>query len=241
MYKPGIYAAIRGDTLELAIYGDIGENFWTGEGITPASVKSEIDKAGKFSAISVRINSTGGSVFDGVAIYNLLRAQNRPVAVSIDGIAASIASIIAMAGDTITMGKGALMMVHSPWSMMAGSATELRQMADSLDTIGASMADIYVAKSGKSKDEVLAIMATETWMSAEDAVSNGFATDIAQGDAKARAAARGFPMLARLKNVPEALKSSVDGEGEAAPQEPPAADSITVLRERFKLKHKRRA
>lgn len=242
MRKPGIYAAVKSDMLELSIYGDIGENFWTGEGITAASVQKQIDAAGKFSNISARINSTGGAAFEGVAIYNLLRAQKKPIAVFVDGVAASSASIVAMAGDSITMGKGSLMMLHNPWMMAGGNAADLRQMADTLDTVGASMADIYAARSGKPKDEVLAIMEAETWLSAEDAVAHGFADNTAEGDASAIAEARAFPMLAKLKNVPEELKQHADEavRSEAAPQEPPA-DNITVIRERFKIRLKKRS
>jgi ATP-dependent Clp protease protease subunit len=230
-------------TLEILIYGEVGENFWTGEGITPKSIKKAIDSAGAVTDISVRINSPGGVAFDGVAIYNLLRAQGKPVSVKVDGIAASAASIIAMAGDTVAMGKGAMMMVHDPMLMTIGNAAEFRAAADLLDTVADSMADIYVARTGKPKDEVRSIMATETWLSAQDAVEQGFATELADGSTDALAAARLFPLLAKLKNVPDALRppgGTEEPASEAAKQEPPA-DSITVIRERFSIKHKRRS
>lgn len=237
-----VLAAAGSDgTLELTIYGDIGENFWTGEGITPASVKQQIDKAGKYARMSVRINSPGGNAFDGVAIHNVLRAAGKPVSVFVDGIAASAASIIAMAGDTITMGTGAMLMLHNPWVITMGGAPELRKQADVLDQIADSMSDIY-ARSGKPKEEIRTIMDEETWMSAQDAVDLGFATDIAAGSAKALAAAKEFSLLAQMKNVPEALKLAQTDEAVAseAAQAGPPAESITVLRERFKITHKRR-
>jgi ATP-dependent Clp protease protease subunit len=249
-------------TLELTIYGDIGENFWTGEGITPKSVKDQMDSAGAFTRMVVRINSPGGNAYDGVAIYNLIRAQKKPVSVMVDGVAASAASIIAMCGDSVTMGTGAMMMVHNPSVMMIGCACDLREAADFLDKVGASMGEIYTAKSGKTAEEVKAIMDAETWMSAQEAVDLGFATDIADGSPDAVAAARTFPALAKLKNLPDSLKAQIEPKREPEPTPPPVeapvpeapkqeapqaseaaqplADNLTVIRERFKITHKRR-
>jgi ATP-dependent protease ClpP protease subunit len=180
-------------------------------------------------------------VFDGVAIYNLIRAQGVPVDVMVDGVAASAASVIAMVGNTRTMGKGAMMMVHNPWSIAIGDAAEMRKMADSLDKVAESISDIYIARTGKSKDDMRAMLDAETWLSADEAVEHGFATATAESDPRALAAARNFPMLAKLKNVPNALRERVVvPTSEAAPQGPPA-ENVTVLRERFKLNHKRRA
>jgi ATP-dependent Clp protease protease subunit len=233
-------------TLEITMYGDIGLDWWTGEGITPASVKEQMDDAGEFSNITVRINSPGGSAFDGVAIYNVLRAAGKPITVMVDGIAASAASLIAMAGDTITMGRGSMLMLHNPWTIALGNANDLRAEADVLEKIGDSMADIYVAKSGKTIAEIKAILDAETWLSAQDAVDQGFADSIAEGNAKALAAAKEFPLLSKLRNVPEALRAKAEAPkepevaaSEAAPAGPPA-ENLTVIRERFKIQHKRR-
>ena len=112
--KPFFRASVRNSTgvLEMMIYEQIGENWWSGGGVTAKSVKQRIDAAGPFSRLTLRINSPGGDAFEGIAILNMLRAQGKPIDVYVDGIAASAASIIAMCGDTITMGWGAMMMIH---------------------------------------------------------------------------------------------------------------------------------
>jgi ATP-dependent Clp protease, protease subunit len=215
-------------TLEITMYGDIGEDWWTGEGITPKSVKQQIDDAGEFSRLTVRINSPGGSAFDGVAIYNVLRAVGKPVSVVVDGIAASAASIIAMAGDTVTMGRGSMLMLHNPWTFAMGNAKELRNTADMLEKVGDSMADVYVAKSAKTLEQVKEILDEETWLSAQDAVDEGFADEVAaSSSAKALAAAKEFPLLSKLRNVPDVLKTKAptaptEAVEPEAPKEPKA-------------------
>lgn len=245
-----VTAAVKDGTLEITIYGDIGESWWDDKGITPKSVKQEMDDAGDYDKLSVRINSPGGNAFDGVAIYNVLRAPKKPVAVIVDGIAASAASIIAMAGDTVTMGTGSMMMLHNPWTFAMGNAADLRAQADVLDQIADSMADIYVARSGKTKKEVRDILDAETWLSAQEAVDEGFATEVAETpeSAKALAMAKSFPLLSKLRNVPEELKAKAEvppppKQVESAPpanstkaaQSGPPAENLTVVRERFEL------
>ena len=213
--KPFFRAALQPDgTLEMMIYEEIGYNFWTGEGVTAKSVKEQIDQAGPYSKIAIRINSPGGDAFEGLAIHNLIRAQGKPVDVFVDGIAASSASIIAMAGDTITMGHNALMMIHNAWTMCVGYAADMRKMADVLDKISASIAQTYVDRTKQSMKAVLAMMDAKTWMSAEDCVRDGFATQIApQPDEglenRALTMARNFKALRLLKNTPQKLKNGV--------------------------------
>lgn len=211
--KPCFRASVKDDTLELLVYGDIGENFWTGEGVTAKLVKQQLDGAGNYGRIAVRINSPGGDAFEGSAILSLLKAQRKPVDVYVDGIAASAASIVAMAGSTVTMGRTAMMMVHNAWTFCSGNANELREMANVLDKISSSMAQGYIDKTGKSAEEIKAIMDAETWMSAQECVGNGFADAIAaESDDAAMSLARSFRSLARLKAVPEALKPKVDSD-----------------------------
>jgi len=216
--KPCFRASLQGDTLELLVYEDIGENFWTGGGVTAKSVKQQLDDAGIYRRIAVRINSPGGDAFEGSAILSLLRAQKKPVDVFIDGIAASAASIIAMAGNTITMGRTAMMMVHNAWTYCAGNAADLRQCADVLDKISGAIGQAYVDKTGKTWDQVKAIMDAETWMNAEECVAEGFATAIAAEDDEddaSMALARSFKSLAKLKKVPAALRPKADEEDES--------------------------
>ena len=165
------------DTLVLSIYGPIGADMW-GDGITAQSVSDALKAESK--SVTVRINSPGGSAFDGVAIYNLLKSSGKQVDVIVDGMAASAASIVAMAGNTITMSTGSVQMIHEGQAMAFGSADDMRKMADTLTTVTSSIADIYVAKTGLPKDEVLAMQNVETWMDADEAVAKGFATAISK-------------------------------------------------------------
>lgn len=210
----GFRAALQSDgILELVIYEEIGFDWWTGGGITAKGVKEEIDRAGNYSSVLIRINSPGGDAFEGIAIYNLLRAQKKPIEVCVDGIAASAASIIAMAGDVITMGPNAMMMIHNAWAVCMGEAADMRKMADALDKISVSIAQTYVTKTGKTLEEVVALMDAETWMTAQECLELGFATAVA-GDpnsasaGNALALARTFKALKHMKRVPENLKTA---------------------------------
>jgi ATP-dependent Clp protease, protease subunit len=209
--KPYRALGLTEQTLELQIYEDIGPGYWGEPGLTAKTVKQAIDAAGSFNRIAVRINSPGGDAFEGVAIMNLVRAQRKPVDVFVDGIAASAASIIAMAGDTITMGQSAMMMVHNAWTFAMGDADDLRKTAETLDVISASIGDAYVKRTGKTAAEIKTIMDAETWMGAQECVDQGFATGIDEAepdDDEAMALARSFKSLAKLKNVPEKLRSA---------------------------------
>jgi len=209
--KPFFRASLQTDgTLDLLVYEDIGADWWGDGGVTAMTVKQQLDGAGVYNRIAVRINSPGGDAFEGVAIMNLLRAQKKPVDVYIDGIAASAASIIAMAGDTITMGKSAMMMVHNAWTFCMGDGDDMRKCADTLDKISSSIGEAYSARTGKTASQVKAIMDAETWMSADDCLKEGFATAVAtdDDDDSAMALAKSFKQLAKLKNVPAAFKPS---------------------------------
>jgi ATP-dependent Clp protease, protease subunit len=206
---PFFRAATKPDgTLELLIYEDIGADWWTGTGVTAKSIKQEIDSAGAYTKIVVRINSPGGDAFEGVAIFNVLRTQGKPVEVFVDGIAASAASIVAMCGDTRVMGSGAMLMIHNAWSSCVGYADDMRKMADTLDKVSASVADIYVERAGLTADKAAELMNAESWLNAAASVELGLATGVAgpdAGDATALALARSFKALKRLKAVPPAL------------------------------------
>ncbi|MEO8100576.1 MAG: head maturation protease, ClpP-related [Acidobacteriota bacterium] len=172
-------SVLRSDgTLELVVYDIIGTDWWDGSGVNVKSVKEKIDAAGAFDRIQVRINSVGGDTFEGIAIFNLLRAQARPIECCVDGLAASAASIIAMAGDAIIMGANTMMMIHDPWCMWAGNAAELRDVANWLDKLALAVAQTYVERTGNLEDDVLALMREETWLNAQEAVAKGFATAI---------------------------------------------------------------
>jgi ATP-dependent protease ClpP protease subunit len=166
-----------GDALEMSIYDAIGEGMFGG-GITPQTVQQVLndDEQDDYSSITLRVNSPGGDAFAGVAIYNLLKACSKPVNVIVDGMAASAASIVCMAGDTICMNAGTVMMIHEAQGCAMGDSDTMVKMADTLKTVTASIADIYVAKTGMSKNKVLEMMKEETWMDPKDAVKQKFAT-----------------------------------------------------------------
>jgi ATP-dependent Clp protease protease subunit len=124
--------------------------------------------------IHLHINSPGGSVFDGMTIYNALKSHKAKIITHIDGLAASIASIIALAGDEIVMGEGSFLMIHDPWSVAVGGADELRKEADLLEKVAEQIAGIYENKTGKSVDEISEMMAFETWMTGPEALEKGF-------------------------------------------------------------------
>jgi ATP-dependent Clp protease protease subunit len=201
------FAKTSGKRAEVYIYESIGEG-WYG-GITAKSFSDAMKEIGKASALDVYINSPGGSVFDGISIYNQIRRFDGERVVHIDGIAASIASVIAMAGDKIQIAGNGMVMIHDPWSMAYGTADEMRKQADALDQIRVTILDTYVARTGGKKCEISDWMAAETWMTADEAVERGFAT--AKSEESALKAE--FPMLAKFRNAPQELKRQATASG----------------------------
>lgn len=178
--------------LELYIYGDVvgdGYDWWTDEIIrseTSANTFREtLAQYPNVSEIKIYINSYGGSVFEGTAIYNQLKRHTAKKTVYIDGFACSVASVIAMAGDEIIMPRNALMMIHNAWMYTYGNAAELRKAADDLDTINNAGKQAYLQKAGDKidSDELSAKMDAETWLTAEDCIKYGLADKFADADA----------------------------------------------------------
>lgn len=165
---------IGAKTLRLEIYDQIGPA-WFGM-IDGKTVSKAIKDAGDVDQINVHINSPGGSVWEGLAIYNILKGHSARVLTKVDGVAASSASVIAMAGDEIEIPKNALMMIHNPWTYSQGYASDLRKDADMLDTHKTAIVETYLTKTKKSRDEVAKLMDDETWWTGEEAVAAGFAT-----------------------------------------------------------------
>lgn len=179
--------ALAGKKAEILIHETIGEN-WYGDGLTSKRFAKELRDLGDVEEIKVRINSPGGAVSDGVAIYNALKAHGARIMVEVEGLAASIASIIAMAGDEISMGDGALMMIHSPWTFAMGDAEAMRQTADVLDKFEDALLDIYVGRSGQDRSSLKALLKAETWLNGAEAVELGLADAASDGDDKDSAA-----------------------------------------------------
>jgi ATP-dependent protease ClpP protease subunit len=160
---------------ELVLYGSVGDLWGDGSGFSARDVLEALAEHGEAN-LTVRLNSGGGLAWDGVAIYNALRSHPGKVTISIDGIAASAASVIAMAGSDIIMRSGASMMIHDPSAVTMGPASDHRKSADTLDKLGDRIASIYAEKTGNSVEEMRSLMLAETWMDAEEAVAFGFAT-----------------------------------------------------------------
>lgn len=180
------------DTLDMYVYGEVkGDSYdwWTDrviESETSAEhFRTELTKYGDVSQINIYINSEGGSVFEGTAIYNQLKRHPAHKTVYIDGFACSIASVIAMAGDEIIMPKNALMMIHNMWMGACGNAAELRKAANDLDIINAAGRAAYMERAGDkiSEDKLSELMDMETWLTAEQCLEYGFADKYAEKDA----------------------------------------------------------
>jgi ATP-dependent protease ClpP protease subunit len=220
-----IQSKAESDHAEIMIYDYIG---WGG--VTAADFVAAL-KAITAKTITVRINTPGGDVFDGLAIFNSLKDHGAQIHVKVDGIAASIGSIIAMAGHTITMGESAFMMIHNPWAVSIGNAADLRQMAALLDKIGGSLAGIYAVRAKTSTEQAQAWMDTETWFTAEEAQAAGLADAVQRIEASAGAQAR-FDLSGYAK-VPAALTAPL-----APSSTTPDADSVrqaALMRNRLAL------
>lgn len=162
---------------ELFIYDDIGAS-WFSEGVTAKDVAAKLDEMKGVSDLDIYINSPGGSVFEGVAILALLDRFPAAKTVYVDGIAASIASVIAMAGERVVMHRAATMMIHEPYTMEVGNAAKMRETADLLDKLGESIVAAYGSRTKRDAAELREWMRAETWMTAEEAVARGFAHEI---------------------------------------------------------------
>ncbi len=188
---------------EIFIFDDIGEGFFS-DGVTPKSFAEDLKALGAVRTLNVFINSSGGSVFDGVAIFNQLKRHSARKVVFIDGIAASIASVIAMAGDEINIAANGFIMIHEPFTMAFGTAAELRKTADQLEKINDTIINTYAARTGTSENIIADLMAAETWMNAEEAVELGFADNITD---EVQIAAID---LSQFQNVPQSASAALD-------------------------------
>jgi len=195
----------KADSAEVWIYDDIGEG-WVG-GISAKAFVEDLNKIKAAGTLSVRINSEGGNVFDGLTIYNALKRHPARVVVDVDGLAASIASVIAMAGDEIRMAANSFMMIHDPWVVTGGTADELRTMAETMDKVRAKLLDTYVGRAGDERAVQLdSMMAAETWLTAEEALEAGLIDKITN---EMRVAAR-INHPDRYKHAPEMLSKRDD-------------------------------
>ena len=209
----------RASGTEVLIYDEIGAY-----GVTAKGFMAELGELPGDAAIDLRLNSPGGSVFDAVAIYNALKRHSGEITVWIDGIAASAASYIAMAGDTIVMPENAFLMIHDPSGLVMGTAEDMRSTAEALDKVKGSLIQGYAAKSGKPDGDIAALMAAETWLDAKDALDIGFIDRIAE---PVRLAAT-FDITRLFRNAPpELVEAASELERSAAPE--PQTAGVAVL------------
>lgn len=164
------------EVAQVYIYDQVGEDFFGG-GVTAKAFVAEL-QAITAPAIELHVNSPGGSVFDGVAIHNALLRHPATVTTYVDGLAASIASVIALAGERIVMASNALFMIHLPSGAVRGTAADMRQMADVLDKVRDTIVSTYQERTGASRDQLVAAMTGETWYTAEEALAAGFIDEV---------------------------------------------------------------
>lgn len=195
---------------EVFIYDQIGVDWFTGDGVNAKAFAEGIKPHAERDLV-VRINSPGGAVWDGLAIYNQLKAHKGHVTTRVEGLAASIASIIALAGKTVEMGKGSMIMIHNPSAMVEGGSEDLRDSADQLDRIGENLAGVYAAETGLPSSKFLAAMAETKWFDATEAKAWGLIDNIS---APFRAMAS-FD-LSRFKKVPTAYSELASARAEVS-------------------------
>ena len=210
-WADGPMAAEADDPNTVSIYDVIGEDWWTGGGFTAKRMAAALRSIGT-KDLTVKINSPGGDMFEGIAIYNLLRDHPAKVTVEVMGWAASAASIIAMAADEIRMGLGTFMMVHNAWGVVVGNRHDMRAGADLFDGFDSAIADIYEARTGMDRKAIVKLMDAETFMGPSEAVANGFADAVDDTRTDANASAVSTPdraVMARRRTEAALAKAGV--------------------------------
>lgn len=236
-WNGGIKAA-KSDDNSISVFDVIGAD-WYGDGVTASRIAAALRSIGG-ADVTVNINSPGGDMFEGLAIYNLLREYEGKVTVKVLGLAASAASIIAMAGDEVQIGRGAFLMIHNCWVYAMGNRHDLQQIAADMVPFDKAMNDIYSARTGLDAVTIDAMMDAETYIGGSDAVEKGFADrllsadEIADGDDSPAAALRKLDAMLAKTDAPRSerrklLKALTGGKpGAAATPEgmPGATDEI---------------
>ncbi|WP_311749963.1 ClpP-like prohead protease/major capsid protein fusion protein [Proteus penneri] len=201
-------------TADIYIYDEIG-----GWGISARRFTEDLLSLGNLSHINLHIHSPGGEVFDGIAIYNQLKNHSATITVYIDGLAASMASVIAMVGDTVIMPKNAMMMIHKPWGVSWGDANDMREYADLLDKLENVLIPAYVAKTGKTTEEITAMLEQETWLDGDECVEHGFADKVIE-PVKAMASLTS-KRIEEFSSMPSAIKNKITPKNVTKPTQQP--------------------
>lgn len=192
------------------IDGEIVTDEFYDSDTSAASFRDALNSLGDVKNINLHINSPGGSVFEGIAIYNMLKQNKAKINVYVDGLAASIASVIAMSGDTVHMPANAMMMIHNPWTIAMGNADELRKQADDLDQITKSSVVTYLNKAGDklNEDTLKELMDNETWLTAQEALDYGLADEVMEPNKAVASINHEFAQ--RYRHVPKQLTEQSD-------------------------------
>lgn len=180
MWNPDLRAAVETATDTITMYGVIGEDWW-GDGVTVKRIDSALRAIGD-KPVTVYINSPGGDMFEGIAIYNRLREHSQPVTTKVLGLAASAASVIAMAGTQREVAKSAFLMIHNCWTWLAANRHGLREAADQMEEFDKAMIGLYADTSGQSEDVIEHMLDAETYLSGSSALEKGFATGLIAAD-----------------------------------------------------------
>ncbi|EEE2294524.1 ClpP-like prohead protease/major capsid protein fusion protein [Salmonella enterica] len=198
---------------DIYIYDEIG--FW---GVTAKQFVSDLNALGNITHINLHINSPGGDVFEGIAIFNALKTHGASITVYVDGVAASMASVIAMVGNPVIMPENTFMMIHKPFGFTGGDAEDMRTYAALLDKVEAVLLPAYAQKTGKTTDEIAAMLADETWMSGADCLAHGFADQVTPA-VKAMACIQS-KRTEEFKKMPESIRNMITPPRNSAPREP---------------------
>jgi ATP-dependent Clp endopeptidase proteolytic subunit ClpP len=220
----------KNDPVELLIYDQIGKDWWDGSGVQAKDFADVLKEIPRDQEIIVGINSPGGNVFDGLAIYNQLEARHKYVTMRNDGLAASIASIIFMAGKRRITPENALVMIHDPWGGCIGNAADMEKMASELHKVADSMAGVYANRTGKTKAALRSLMLAETWFDGNEARAEGFADEVT--DPAALAASIQKFDLSGFRRVPASARSN---RNNPAGTPSGAEDQDTIMKELIAL------
>ena len=245
-WQAGVRAAEGEGERSISVYDVIGQDYWTGEGVTAKRIAAALRGMGK-GPVTVNVNSPGGDMFEGLAIYNLLREHDGEVTVKVLGLAASAASVIAMAGDKVQIARAGFFMIHNAWVMAIGNRNDLTEVAETLKPFDEAMASIYAARTGADRKAMAKLMDAETWIAGETAIESGFADELlpsdqvekGSGKASASAARRieaglrasGMPKSEAMRLISEIKSSAGDpaggGEGDPTGRVEPEPDSFS--------------
>lgn len=246
-WNAGVQAAAEQDEdRSISVYDVIGYDYWTGEGVTAKRIAAALRSMGA-GPVTVNVNSPGGDMFEGLAIYNLLREHDGEVTVKVLGLAASAASIIAMAGDKVQIARAGFFMIHNAWVMAIGNRLDLIEVANTLKPFDDAMASIYAARTGQDAKAMAKLMDAETWIGGQAAIDDGFADEflpsdqVKKGNGKASASAArrieaglrasGMPKSEAMRLISEFKSSAGDpaggGEGDPTGRVEPRPDSFS--------------